>query len=52
MGRVRGEFAPWLGQGLGESWAGAAAVRNDGEPGWGGFGLDGPFEEALGGAPG
>jgi hypothetical protein len=33
---------------FGESRNGAAAVRNDGDPGWGGFGLDGPFEEALG----
>ena len=30
---------------LGKSRAGAAAVRNDGETGWDGFGLDGPFEE-------
>lgn len=27
-------------------------MRNDAEPGWGSFGLDGPFEEALGNAPG
>lgn len=38
--------------GLGESWAGAAAVRNDGETGWGDFGLNGPFEKALRDAPG
>ena len=29
--------------GFGKSWAGAAAVRDDGEPGWSGFGFDGPI---------
>ncbi|WP_243835564.1 hypothetical protein [Arthrobacter sp. AG258] len=38
--------------GLGESWAGAAAVRDDGEPKWGGLGIDGPFEEAPSDASG
>jgi hypothetical protein len=49
---VDDSFECFVLSGLGESWAGAAAVRNDGEPGWGGFGFDGPFEEALGDAPG
>jgi hypothetical protein len=49
---VDDSFECFVLSGIGESWAGAAAVRNDHETDWGGFGFAGPFKESLGNAPG
>ncbi len=49
---VDDSFECFVLSGIGESWAGAAAVRNDHETDWGGFGFASPFKESLGNAPG